>query len=299
MGILISDLIIIILFIALIYVTDLKIVGNIFYATGLPLVVTNSKFTLGLHMFQNKIVFGKSNKYFNQEVRKFDSELQDHLSSINRENYDSLISDGSINDMVKDISTYYNHAHISRWFESEFAKSCISQKFTLGGLKEKVFNKYNNFGDLPYDVGKFDLKPLGSCNEGLLLHRHNDDDGQQYIMNNPVSVDCAMFSKNYDFSCLTEEELFNLKINLEFSKKYLPDIMNNLEDKYGELIKILENSKNIIEFNRIIMEFNKFNVDSHIINIAQVPMLPESLGFREIPIEYILEIANNTINNIT
>ena len=108
-----------------------------------------------------------------------------------------------------------------------------------------------------------------------------------------------MFNKNYDFSCLTEEELFNLKINLEFIKKYLPDIMNDLEAKYGKFIKILENSKDIIEFNSMIVEFNRSNTNSYILNIAQVPVFPESLGFCEIPVEHILEIANNAINNIT
>ena len=40
---------------------------NIFYATGLPLVVANSKFTLGLPMFKNKVIFGRSNDYFDTE----------------------------------------------------------------------------------------------------------------------------------------------------------------------------------------------------------------------------------------
>ena len=284
------------------YVLDFKtVVINGFRATGLPLVLAKSKFTIGFPMFKNKIVFGgcevpvdtdfkfESNLSKSQSMKEFKNKLIGVLSEKNSDVLDSVA-----NSKIKTMEGYYNHAHVSRWFETEFAKGLVSQNFTSGKPKGSLY-MYNNFGDLPYNVGKFDLKMLGSGTEGVSLNCKT----WQYIMNNnSVSIDCNMFNRNYDFRCLTEEELFDLKINLDFIKRYLPDIMNDLEVKYGKFIKILENSKDITEFNSMIVEFNRTNTNSYIVNIAQMPESSESLGFCEIPVEHVLEIANSVVNNI-
>ena len=50
-------------------------------------------------------------------------------------------------------------------------KAVCLKNLHLGSQRGGLYYKYNNFGDLPYDVGKFDLKMIGNGNEGVSLNR--------------------------------------------------------------------------------------------------------------------------------
>ena len=252
------------IFVCVIYILKLnvKCTNKILKATGLSVVV-KSNFTFGLPSVKNELAFGKD----------LLNELPENLRDLRRMSLNNL-GDVSNNLFSYDLRAYYTHAHVGRWVETRFGQRFgLFQKFT------------SNRGNLA-DVRGFDVRRLGDEGEALTTNYI----GNQSIIISPVSIDCDILDK-YNFENLTIEKFNELKINLNFLKKYLPDIMCDLENRYGGLIRALENSKDLTEFNAIIVESN-----TEIVRVVDVSQIASGLlGFREIPVEHILEVAKNII----
>ena len=283
---LINLIVILVFFISVLYQFRIKTnIYGLLKAVGLlPLMLKSTKIntTVGIPILNDRTsTFSNSLNFKQDRFNEFRlSLIKDFLDRNPDMNNNYAV------EVYRNVKAHIIHPHVCRWFETKFGTAGIFQKFTSNRPREGAFC-----------VSKFDLKLIGDGSEGV----YSGHSKAQYIMDNPVSVDCRAIYNNYDFFHLNENELQFLKINLDFIRKYLPDIVQNLEREWcNNFIKVLENSENIVQFNDFVVKLNESKIGPHIVNISQIPIQPpEPIEFCEIPVDHILEIANNVVSNIT